>query len=93
MLSHVIGSTDDPLLDITIGTALDLAADRWTDKIALIDRGQDVRLTWRELRERSDHLAAGFLALGLKTGDQVLAQLVFDAAFFEARFVELFAAL
>jgi fatty-acyl-CoA synthase len=71
MLSHVIGSTDVPLLDITIGMALDLAADRWTDKIALIDRGQDVRLTWRELRERSDHLAAGFLALGLKTGDRI----------------------
>jgi fatty-acyl-CoA synthase len=68
MLSHVIGSTDVPLLDITIGKALDLAAQRWADRIALIDRGQNVHLTWQELRERSDRLAAGFLALGLKPG-------------------------
>jgi len=71
MLSHVIGSTDVPLLDITIGRALDLAAQRWADRIALIDRGQNVRLTWQELRERSDQLAAGLLALGLKAGDRI----------------------
>ena len=71
MLSHVIGSTDVPLLDITIGKALDLAAQRWADRIALIDRGQNVHLTWLELRERSDRLAAGFLALGLKPGDRI----------------------
>src|ERR1700730_612626 len=71
MLSHVIGSIEDPLLDITIGTARDLAAQRWADQVALIDRGQDVRLSWQALRRRSEDLAAGFLQLGLKKGERI----------------------
>ena len=71
MLSHVIGSIEDPLLDITIGTARDLAAQRWPDRTALIDRGQDVRLSWQALRRRSEDLAAGFLTLGLKKGERI----------------------
>src|SRR6266404_6487710 len=71
MLSHVIGSIEDSLLDITIGTALDLAAQRWPDRTALIDRGQNVRLSWQALRRRSEDLAAGFLALGLKKGERI----------------------
>ena len=71
MLSHVIGSTEPALLDHTIGEALDRAAARWADGLALVDRGQQVRLTWSELREHSDALAAGLMALGLEKGARI----------------------
>jgi fatty-acyl-CoA synthase len=71
MLSHVMGETTDPLLAVTIGQALDHAADRWGDRPALIDRGQGVRLSWAALRERSNAMASGLLELGLIPGDRV----------------------
>jgi fatty-acyl-CoA synthase len=71
MLSHVVGSTEDPLLALSIGAALDRAAAKWGDRLALVDRGQEVRFTWSELRERTDRLALGFLDLGLETGDRI----------------------
>jgi fatty-acyl-CoA synthase len=71
MQSHVVGATDEPLLDYTIGAALDVAAERWGDGLALVDCGQQVRLSWKELRERVDRLALGLNALGLETGDRI----------------------
>ena len=71
MLSHVKGPTDDPLLDITIGQALDSASLRWGDRPALVDCGQGVRLSWRALRQRVDELAAGLLRLGLAPGQRI----------------------
>ena len=71
MLSHVIGSGDEPLLDKTIGEALDDAARLWSDNLALVDCGQGIRFTWRELRRRADDLALGLLALGLTCGDRI----------------------
>jgi len=71
MLSHVVGPTDMPLLEYAIGEALDRAADIWPDKTALVDRGQNIRLTWRELRDRTEHFAAGLNAIGLQRGDRI----------------------
>jgi fatty-acyl-CoA synthase len=71
MLSHVLGATEDRLLEYSIGEALDRAAQRWPERLALVDRGQGVRLTWRELSARSDAVAAGLLALGLSKGDRI----------------------
>jgi Acyl-CoA synthetases (AMP-forming)/AMP-acid ligases II len=69
--SYVRGSTAVPLLEITIGDALQAAAERWPERLALIDCGQGVRMTWRELRDRVDTLAMGFLELGLGKGDRI----------------------
>ena len=63
--SYVCGISDAPLLGETIGHALDRAAQRWGDREALVSPSHDVRSTWKELTERVDALAAGFLALGL----------------------------
>src|SRR4029077_1314582 len=41
------------------------------DRPALIVRQQNVRWTYRELKERVDAFAAGLLALGLATGDRI----------------------
>ncbi|TDH59359.1 AMP-binding protein [Dankookia rubra] len=70
-LSYVHGAADEPLLGQTIGQALDRAAAAWGHRPALISRGQGVRWTWRELRDRADALAAGLLALGLRRGDRI----------------------
>jgi fatty-acyl-CoA synthase len=71
LLSHVTGPSEDPLLEITIGEALDRAASLWPDRPALIDRGYDVRLSWSDLKARVQDIAAGFLALGLVPGDRI----------------------
>lgn len=55
----------------TIGRALQRASEAWGDREALVARHQSVRLTYRELDERAEALAAGLLALGLEPGDRV----------------------
>ena len=54
-----------PLLNDTLGAAVDKAAKRWPDQEAVIVRDQGVRLTFAELRREVDRLAAGLIALGL----------------------------
>jgi len=70
-LSWVKGASEPPLLDITIGEALDRAAERWAEADALVSVVQGVRWNWRELARRADDLAAGFVALGLQRGDRI----------------------
>src|SRR3974390_1233082 len=69
--SYVCGVADAPLLGNTIGRSLDLAARRWADREALVSPSHGVRWTWKELAERVDALAAGFLALGLEPGARI----------------------
>lgn len=69
--SHVIGASEPPLVEQTIGQALDLAARRWPSAEALVSCHQNVRLTWAELKAAADAFAAGLLALGLRPGDRV----------------------
>jgi fatty-acyl-CoA synthase len=69
--SYVSGTSDTPLLGLTIGQALDRAAALWGERPALIDRGTGTRWSWAELRREADALAAGFLALGLKPGERI----------------------
>lgn len=69
--SYVHGASEIPLLSSTIGQKLDDTARRWPDLPALISPSQNVRWTWRDLRDRVEALAAGFLALGLRRGDRI----------------------
>jgi len=59
------------LLGITVSGVLDAAASRWPDRDALVVTDQDVRWSWKELRERARALATGLLATGLNTGDRI----------------------
>jgi fatty-acyl-CoA synthase len=70
-MSYVSGASAVPLLGETIGRQLDRTAARFPARLALVVRQQNVRLTWRELRDAVDRLAAGLLAIGLETGDRV----------------------
>ncbi|UPJ62645.1 AMP-binding protein [Bradyrhizobium sp. 191] len=69
--SYVCGISDAPLLGHTIGRSLDLAAQRWGNREALVSPSHGVRWTWSEFAERVDALAAGFLALGLERGQRI----------------------
>ena len=71
MKSYANGSGDSPLIGVTVGQLLDIAARRWPDQDALVVIDQGVRWNWRELRERARTFAAGLLALGLEPGDRV----------------------
>ncbi|WP_020648071.1 AMP-binding protein [Solimonas variicoloris] len=69
--SHVRGAAAPPLLDLSIGAALDAAVARHGARDALVVRQQGIRWTWAELRDRVDTVAARLLALGLAPGDRV----------------------
>src|SRR3954471_18456052 len=69
--SYFHRTSTTPLLNDTLGGALDKAAERWPDQEAVIVRDQNVRLTFSELRREADRLAAGLIALGLQPGDRV----------------------
>jgi fatty-acyl-CoA synthase len=69
-MSYVSGASALPLIGETIGQRFCRTAARFADRLALAVRQQGVRLTWRELSEQVDKLAAGFLALGLERGDR-----------------------
>ncbi|HEY1708750.1 MAG TPA: AMP-binding protein [Rhizomicrobium sp.] len=69
--SYVSGTSKVPLIGETIGAALERAAREHGDRVALISRHQNVRLTYAELNEHADALASGFLGLGLKPGDRI----------------------
>src|SRR5438477_1565310 len=69
--SYVCGIADAPLLGDTIGHSLDQTVRRWADREALVSPSHGVRWTWKELAERVDALAAGFLALGLPPGARI----------------------
>ncbi|MBL1420569.1 MAG: AMP-binding protein [Alphaproteobacteria bacterium] len=71
MNSHVIGAKTPAKIGLTIGQALDEAAKNWPTQPALIDCAQNIRFNWAELLQRSNQLASGFLALGLKPGERI----------------------
>ncbi|MDB5481317.1 MAG: AMP-binding protein [Caulobacteraceae bacterium] len=70
-LSHVRGADKPPLMEETLGQALDLAVAKWGEESALISPPQAIHWSFRELRDRADALAAGLLALGLEPGDRI----------------------
>ncbi|HEY2033147.1 MAG TPA: AMP-binding protein [Rhizomicrobium sp.] len=71
MQSLVCGADTPPLLETTIGAALDATVSRWPQHDALVSRHQAIRWSYAEFGRRVDELAAGFVALGLERGDRV----------------------
>jgi len=70
-LSYVHGASNTPFIGDAIGVHFDRIVERFSDRDALIVRHQQIRWTYRELKERVDAFAAGLLALGLKRGDRI----------------------
>jgi fatty-acyl-CoA synthase len=69
--SYVHGASATPLISNTIGQFFDFACDKWAERPALVVRHQGVRLSYSDLRQAVDRLAAGLLALGLEPGDRI----------------------
>jgi fatty-acyl-CoA synthase len=69
--SLVRGETTRPLLETTIGAALEAIIRRVPHRDALISRHQHLRWSYLEFGHRVDALAAGLTALGLSPGDRV----------------------
>ncbi len=70
-LSYSKGRQDQPLLECTIGDALETAASTWPSELALVSRHQGIRWTWSELDAEVNRIATGLLALGVEKGDRV----------------------
>jgi fatty-acyl-CoA synthase len=71
VLSYVAGATNDPLKFITIPQLLDRACTGHGSRTAAIFATSGTTLSWYDLRERSNDVAAGLLALGIGRGDRV----------------------
>ena len=69
--SYMTGEGTGQLLYETIGAVFDHIVDAHSDRPALVVRHQDIRYSWRELRNEVDRLAAGLVALGIEPGDRV----------------------
>jgi fatty-acyl-CoA synthase len=70
-LAYVAGTSDDPLKYMTIPQLLDRACARHGGRTAAIFAENRLSLSWYDLRERSNDVAASLLALGVARGDRV----------------------
>ncbi|GJQ80425.1 hypothetical protein Trydic_g12282 [Trypoxylus dichotomus] len=70
-LSYIHKVGNEPLRYMTVGELLENAAVKYRDRPSIISRGQNVTVTFGDLLEKADRLAAGFRALGLHKGDRV----------------------
>ncbi|WP_322044451.1 AMP-binding protein [Paraburkholderia sp. J67] len=71
LISYERGTRAPTLIDKPIGEHFDEMAARMGDHAAVISRHEGIRLSYAELREQSDALAAGLLASGLQPGDRI----------------------
>ena len=69
--SYLSGSGGPPLRGRTVAEVLDMAAEKWPEKDALVVLDQGIRWSWQELRDRARALAAGLLNAGLNPGDRI----------------------
>ena len=69
--SYVSGVRDDALKFMTIPALLERAVLRQGGRDAAIFAATGERLSWHDLKRRSDEVAAGLLALGIARGDRV----------------------
>ncbi len=69
--SYVHGVSLTPLLGQTVGQLFDRTVARFPDGEALVVRHQNIRWTWRELKQKVDALAAGLIGLGLRPGERL----------------------
>src|SRR6185437_15532249 len=69
--SYTSGTSDTPLLGLTIGDLFDQTAATYPDHPALISRHQQLRLSYRELQAQVDQCARALLHLGITKGQRV----------------------
>jgi fatty-acyl-CoA synthase len=69
--SYASGISEKPLLGYTIGEMLDIIAGLYPDNEALVVRHQNLRYTYRKLKEKVDECARALMVHGIEKGDRV----------------------
>jgi fatty-acyl-CoA synthase len=69
--SYTSGTSDRPLLGLTIGDMFDQIAARYPDNEALVSRHQGLRYTYRQFRAEVDRCARALMALGVEKGERI----------------------
>jgi len=69
--SYTSGTSDVPLLGLTIGDMFDRVVTRHGDNEALVSRHQGLRYTYRQLREEVDRCARALIGLGVEKGQRI----------------------
>ncbi|MBD3649345.1 MAG: AMP-binding protein, partial [Pseudomonadales bacterium] len=70
-VSYASGTSDQPLLGMTIPEKFDEIVARYPDREALVSVHQGLRLSYRDLAGRVDALARAFMAAGIDKGDRI----------------------
>src|SRR5256714_9640654 len=69
--SYTSGTSDTPLLGLTIGDLFDQTVEKYPDNPALISRQQNIRLTYADLQNQVNQCAKGLMHLGFQKGQRV----------------------
>jgi fatty-acyl-CoA synthase len=69
--SYTCGTSDKPLLGLTIGEMFDQIVKQYPEKEALVVRHQKVRYTYCELQAQVNQCARGLMATSLKKSDRI----------------------
>src|SRR5262249_21134636 len=69
--SYTSGTSDNPLVGMTIGDMFDQTAEKYPDHLALISRQQQIRLTYRQVQEHVNRCAKGLMQLGFQKGQRI----------------------
>ncbi|OMH38301.1 AMP-binding protein [Motiliproteus sp. MSK22-1] len=69
--SYTSGTSEKPLLGITIGDLFDQTVANYPDNEALIVRHQSIRWSYKELQAKVEDCAKALMALGIEKGDRV----------------------
>ncbi len=70
-LSYVSGTSSVPLLGKTIGEMFDETVEKFPETEALVVVHQNIRWTYRLLKQQVDKCALGLHAMGLRKGDRI----------------------
>src|SRR5437588_10644469 len=69
--SYTSGTSDTPVLGLTIGDLFDQTVAQYPDNPALISRQQKIRLTYADLQNQVNQCAKGLMHLGFQKGQRV----------------------
>ena len=70
-LSIDIGSTEQPLIEQSLGHFFDGMVERYPERPALVSCHEGIRWSYRELQQESNRLASALLESGLEVGDRL----------------------
>ena len=70
-MSYASGTSQQPLLGLTIGAQFDEIVAAYPERPAIVSVHQAIRLTYAELAQAVDTLARALMAVGLSKGDRI----------------------